>query len=454
MARGPVSLVVSIATTVLLSACGGPTPSASLAPSAAASTSAAPITTAPPSTSSSPRPIGSTGSIGLLSQDGSLSVVDASGRTVYGSDPANGNFGFPTWSPDGSRLAAPRTKGADKSIVVFGARDLANGLAEPTVIFESATIDPFYLFWTPDGQAVSFLASDAGDLSLRIATADGRASPSGGGPASLVRKGNPFYYDWIGRDRLLAHIGIGPEAFLGEIGLDGKAAGRALGHPGDFRSAVVSRDGKSVAYVRDGGTSPAEIVVAARDGSSEHAMEVFGTAAVIFDPTGDTLAAIGPVEPQPPAGFPIGPVRLIDVASGKVRTLIDGAVASFWWSPDGRTIAALRVQEVAGSGRPTPAASSAAPESAAPETEVRLLFVDVATAKTRSQPVVHLGANFVNGVIAYFDQYALSHRVWAPDSSSILLPEADDDGSAHVTVRYPDGEPSIELDGELGFWSP
>ena len=32
------------------------------------------------------------------------------------------------------------------------------------------------------------------------------------------------------------------------------------------------------------------------------------------------------------------------------------------------------------------------------------------------------GATFVNDVLAYFDQYALSHRLWAPDSSSFLLP--------------------------------
>jgi hypothetical protein len=61
---------------------------------------------------------------------------------------------------------------------------------------------------------------------------------------------------------------------------------------------------------------------------------------------------------------------------------------------------------------------------------------------------------FINGVLAYFDQYALSHHLWAPDGSSILLPEVDDSGSTHLDVRFPDGGPAIELPGEIGFWSP
>jgi len=250
---------------------------------------------------------------------------------------------------------------------------------------------------------------------------------------------------------LLAHIGIAPDAFLGEIGLDGDAADRALDAPGDFRAAVVSRDQSSIAFVRGVAGGPGEIVVAARDGSNEHGLAVFGPAAIVFDPAGDTIASIGPNEPgQPAASFPLGPVRLIDAGSGAVRTLIDGLVVSLWWSPDGRTIAALRVQPAIASSPPP----SPLPSLATPATEVRLLFVDVATGAVRSQPVVQLGQTFVETFLAYFDQYALSHHVWAPDSSSILLPEIGRDGATRVTVRFPDGEPQIALDGRIGFWSP
>jgi TolB protein len=61
---------------------------------------------------------------------------------------------------------------------------------------------------------------------------------------------------------------------------------------------------------------------------------------------------------------------------------------------------------------------------------------------------------YLTQFLPFFDQYALSHRVWAPDSSSILLPEVQPDGSTALTVHFPDGGASIPLGGEIGFWSP
>jgi Tol biopolymer transport system component len=384
----------------------------------------------------------------LLGHDGSLSIIDASGRSHLLADASAGVYGFPTWSPDGTKIATVRSTQSAAALVVFDAAAGAALPAEPRVIFDRSTAAPFYLFWTPDSKAVTFLASEGGALSLWIAPADGSAPVDGSGPGAVVRSGNPFYYDWIGRDRLFAHIGVGTDAFLGELRLDGDSVGNRIGHPGDFRSAVVSRDAKSIAYVRDGGAGPSAIVVAARDGSGKHSMDVFGSAAIQFDPRGTTLAAIGPTQRQGAADFPLGPLRLMEVRSGKVRTLLDGSVGMFWWSPDGETVAAVRVQPAAS------ASTGPSPSPSEPTNEIRLLFVDVASGKVTSQPVVQLGASFVNGYVAFFDQYALSHHLWAPDGSSILLPEIDETGTAHVSVRYADGRDPIVLDGEIAFWSP
>lgn len=441
------------AVALVAAGCGGPTPSSTpgttlaiVSPSATATPTAS---VGPTASNVTPGPIASSGSIAVLSRDATLSIIDAGGRSVALSTDADGNFGFPTWSPDGSRIAAVESIGSATALVVFEVADAAAGRpTEPVVIFSKTAVEPFYLFWTPDGEAVSFLASEEGELSLRIAPADGSAPLDGSGPGAIVRSGNPFYYDWIERDRLVAHIGVGSGAVLGEIGLDGKAMGSALGSPGDFRSAVVSHDRKSIGFVLAGETGPDRVVMAARDGSGEQAMAVFGSAAVTFSPAGDAIASIGPVEPAAPVGFPLGPLRLIDTASGKVRTLIDGAIVSYWWSPDGKTIAALRVR---GEAPPTSSPdTSPAPSGSA----VHLLFADVATGKIRSEAAVRPAPTFINGVLAYFDQYALSHHLWAPDSSSILLPEVADDGTTHLTVRFPDGKAPIEIEGEIGFWSP
>ena len=62
-------------------------------------------------------------------------------------------------------------------------------------------------------------------------------------------------------------------------------------------------------------------------------------------------------------------------------------------------------------------------------------------------------SDFIEQVLPYFDQYALSHRLWAPDSSSFLLPILDADGTSRVLAVTPDGEVLARLDGAMAFWS-
>jgi TolB protein len=179
------------------------------------------------------------------------------------------------------------------------------------------------------------------------------------------------------------------------------------------------------------------------------------------------VASIGPSEAgQSSFMVPFGPLRLLDADTGHVRTLIDGSVASFWWSPDGRTIAALRVQPVASgsTSRPKPSPSpavtgpsasapSARPPAAEEPTEIRLVFADVASGKQTST-VVQPGRLYIDQFLTYFDQYARSHRVWSPDSSSILVPVDGPDGTTRISVLHRNGEPAVTIDGAIGFWSP
>ncbi len=434
---------------------------------------------APAATTASPSP-GTARSdplVALVDRDGALATVDASGTaTVLASEPGT-TFGFPAWSPDGSRVAAVKYGATDTSIAIFTVRP--GGAAPspppaPVVAYRSAAVPPFYLYWTPDGQRVSFLATETDGISLRVAPADGSA-PLDGGPATVIRRGAPLYFDWIGADRLLLHVGNGPDAFLGEVGLDGASIAPAIDSSGDFRPAVADASGRFVAFVR-GQPPSAQLVVAARDGSAEHSTPVFGPAAIVFDPTGVTVASIAADEPsQVGFAFPFGPLRLIDASSGAIRTLLDGNVVGFYWSPDGRTIAAMRLQ--AGNGSTvadgavvaagalvaaatstpsqTPRPTATPTPTPTPDAELHLIFVNVADGAVRSDLVIRLTNHFVSQFLPYFDQYALSHHVWAPDSRTILLPLVNDAGRNQLVALPADGSTSSRvLEGEFGFWTP
>ncbi|MEA2538180.1 MAG: TolB protein [Chloroflexota bacterium] len=435
-----------------------------------------PNSSAPPASSSEvslapPRPPTSPGLIAVVDDNGALSTMDDGGgsRVSY---PAPGVvFGFPAWSSDGSRIAIVGESSRDSAIYVFtvqrdGPGSLADG-AKPVVIYRSADHVPFYLYWAPGDRAVAFLASEATDISLRIAPADGSAPLDGSGPGAIIRQGQPLYYDWIDAERLLLHVGSGTDAFTGEVGLDGKPSSRVLQGTGVFRSPSASRDSRYLAYVRSkAADGSGQLVVAARGGSASHQMPVFGPVAFEFDPFGTTLASIAATTPvDPTLGIPIGPLRLMNPATGKIRTLLDGSVVAFWWSPDGKTIAALRVAQpgddqvtadlglvLAGAVVPGPSAGGAVQ---APGIAVRLTFVDVATGDAQPDRVVRLADHFVNQLLPYFDQYALSHRLWSPDGASILLPLVDAAGRDQVVVVPADGSgPRPITGGAKAFWSP
>ena len=68
---------------------------------------------------------------------------------------------------------------------------------------------------------------------------------------------------------------------------------------------------------------------------------------------------------------------------------------------------------------------------------------------------IRLGDLFANQVLPYFDQYALSHRVWSADSATIALPLVADDDTTGIVVLHADGSNAQRVsDGVAAFWSP
>ncbi len=430
----------------------------------------------------------SAGMLAVVDPAGAIVTMDAAGGSPVRHEVPGVTFAFPAWSPDGTRFAAIGTGVGEAGVYVFSVVATGGGapVSAPTVIYRNAQHQPFYLYWTPDGSAVTFLTNEPGSVALRQAPADAS------GPDTTLRRGTPMYWTWVNGRELLVHSGSAADSFLGEIGLDGTPTPIAVDMPGMFRAPAVAADGRYVAYVRARPDAAGEVVVEARDTSSRHAVAVFGPAAVGFDPTGDSLAFIGRAAPGTRnASLPVGPLRLLDAVSGSVRTLLDGAVVAFFWAPDGRTIVALRViapgedriaagQASAGGStggstgstgstgfveavargatalmvaRGTPA--SAVDVVEAPSLGLRLVFIDIASGAVRSQRTVHLTDTFVSQLLPFFDQYALSHRLWSPDSTSLVLPAIAEGGAGEILVVKADGSDPVRVaSGSVAFWRP
>ena len=274
-----------------------------------------------------------------------LAVVDAAGglsTTDVNGDArqlgAGGvSYSFPVWSPTGDRIAVIGQDGATAGVYVAVVPPPSPTDA-PRPIYTSVEEPPFYVAWSPDGRGVGFLTTEGDGLALRAAPADGSA------PATIIRHGAPMYWAWTPAGGMLVHSGgDAPDAFFGEVDGGGASVEPSIIAPGGFRTPAVSSDGAFRAYVAPGETTSDRVVVERRDGAGSQVADVHGAAAIEFSPTGSDLAFVAPDRAGREVALPIGPLRLMDAASGAVRVILTGPVVAFFWSPDGRTIAALQI---------------------------------------------------------------------------------------------------------------
>ena len=394
--------------------------------------------------------------LAVVDSAGALTTIDDQGLSVIPYAVPGVTFQFPAWSPDGSHIAVVGASSEGGGIYVFPARGTADPPSDPVVIYQSADRRPFYVYWTPNGKQVTFLTTEPDGLALRIAPADASAA------ATSVRAGAPMYWDFVDSGRLLVHSGTsGPDGFLAEVELSGAPIAETDRSPGIFRAPAISSTGEYRAYVA-ADDAFGQVVLETRGGDGTSRVTVFGPAAFSFSPDIGDLAFVAP--DHPPSGdvpLPIGPLRLVAPGNSNPSTLFPGSVVAFFWSPTGKQIAVLRLENLdnvtqanRGDGVALARTNIAAPDIAV-GLPLRLAFVDVASGSISSERVVRLSDLFINQVLPFFDQYVLSHRFWSPDGAAIALPIVNQDGLTQIFAIPADGsEARAVATGEMAFWRP
>ena len=382
----------------------------------------------------------------VVSEDGSLRTLnpDGSGRRLY--HLSDLSFRFPAWSPDGASIAAIGSNASESGVYVLKDADDP----QATALFLSQSRAPFYLYWAPDSSQIAFLANDpVGGIGLWLADRERKDR------VRQLSSGQPYYWQWLSDSaELFVHSGgAGTAARLDFLQVQDGGRGPNIAPPGQFQAPGLSPSGAYLAFAEEIGSQKSQVVIQARQGSERQAAPHSGAAAMSWSPGSDQLAYISPPAPAP---HHFGSLRLLTPETGADRTLTARTVVAFFWSPDGRSIAYLSPAgsgNGSGAGLPSTAILTSA-HSQAQSLLLDLWLVDVSSGSQRLLTTFQPGRLFLEQFLPYFDQYALSHRLWSPASDALLVPLTESDGTERVYIVPTGGEsPRPLVEGTLGFWS-
>lgn len=378
---------------------------------------------------------------GELLQPASVSVPSSfSLRQIQSRRTSRAAYSWPIWSPQGERLACFRVvldeRGQTGELYIF---DVAS--SRVLNVYTEPGLQPIYAYWAPNGQHLAVLRNRSQTLSLDLWLAAGWQAPT------MIAQGAPFYFDWrADAEVLLVHHGPSdrrsqnPGYSVGLLNIESGQRKTVSRSPASFGAPSWSFDSQWMAY-GDDQQLPVSLMVAPADGSSPKPFaSVSERIAIGWSPT-QALVAVATTSLV--GGSVFEELRLIDIASGQTRRLVKDHFVAYFWSPNGERIVYAR-------RRPGNRLGT-------------WVVVDVASGQT-NDVLDFVPSRTLTQVFQYFDQYALSHRLWSPDSERFVFAgSAGADAHPLLAVRYPQvyvveakeqPSPQVVADGHIAFWSP
>lgn len=336
---------------------------------------------------------------------------------------------WPTWSPDGKRIACFRIPqgGAPRVLVLE-----VNGI-ESSELVDLGSRLPIYLFWSPNGQQLGVLSqslSDDGDkLSLTC------LRPDKLGFERQICEGTPLFFTWFG-ERIAAYVG---GASTGATCLSVTDPGGRLptdilpGVPSNFCAPVALGDQLLYVGIHKGGTHIMRAGIG--DSTPKLIQPVDGLVGLVASPDHTMIAcAVAPGGD----GTAYRNLSIIDVASGNIREVIDLPCLGYFWTPNSKAIVIVSV-----------------------DTHRNLMTWSTVNLNGDIDPISEMVPTRDFGFyLRFFEQYSQSHPIIGPSSTHILASGevfgAHGQGEKVGTWEIPlDGSRPTQIsDGVFGVYGP
>ena len=393
--------------------------------------------------------------IAFVNADGEVMTMTPDGLQARMISPAvEGLFTWPTWSPDANTIVYSGVveDGGELQLNLYASDNsgTANRVlyaSEPGEVGLLAQGVVHYPLWSPDGNHLAFIATTADGLSLFM-------DDLGDNPeAQRLLDDGPLWMSWSQDSSSLAvhrgvdHFLIGGEDLVTPQQLNIREIGYRVPalHPVDGSLTLRTQPGAlnaSVSSIRLDGPNVMSVTPLRR---------VEGEAAFLWSPTGRHLAVAEATQYlmyRDTALRIYNGISVLTVGESQDVIELELPVLAYFWSPDGTKIVLVTLSEK------QTALSWALYDV---ESDERTRLVDFAPSAEQLT------------IFQFFDQYAYSHTVWSPDSSSIvfagdLLTDSvtaslgghPGHSSFHIVVVdvEPVAEAHVITEGIMGFWSP
>ncbi len=329
----------------------------------------------------------------------------------------------PTWSSDGSRIAWT-SFGPEGPQLTISTPDGEDQMVRAT------TTPAFYYAWGPDDSWLAALGPHPGGVELFIAEVDSEET-------RRIATGQPFFVDWSSEGDLVAAVNGRSFADIPASGGDAPTQ-RDIAPLGQFQApaaidpkrtvvAFETFDGNDVVVIEDG-EEPVLLASAAGPVAFSVNPQDSRLAVLTFAADDEFEVIAQTEEPQ----LAPNSVSVLDVdAPGTIVELDIPEPLAMRWSPDGKTLAVLTVDEQ----------------------QLRWMFVG--DEAILPGPAFIPTTEFANSYLPFADQYDRSSTWWSPDSAAFIFAGTVGTDAGIWVDLVGDDRGAVQVsEGRIAFWSP